>query len=358
MRKDLSFWKNKKVFITGHTGFKGAWLSIFLKKLEVNLYGYSLKEEKNSLFNKARVTKLYDISEIGNIKDFNKLKKTLNKTDPEIIFHLAAQPLVVESYRDPKNTFETNIMGTVNLLEISRSLKKLKVIVIVTTDKVYKILKSNPEYNEKDNLGASDPYATSKACVEFVTESYHKSFYINKKNLNVVTVRAGNVIGGGDYSANRIVPDYLRSYNNKKKLKIRNPNTIRPWQHLLEPLYGYIVLAEKIFANKQKKYCTSWNFGPARKTNVTVISFAKILKLEMKSKSKLITNKKKDNKEKKNLDLNSKKANKELGWKSFLTINDTLKLTAEWYLAHSQKKNMYNFTCKQIERFLKIKNDL
>ena len=356
MHKDLSFWKNKKVFITGHTGFKGSWLSIFLKKLEVNLYGYSLKEEKNSLFNKARVSKLYDVSEIGNIKDFNKLKKTLNKTDPEIIFHLAAQPLVVESYRDPKNTFETNIMGTVNLLEISRSLKKLKVIVIVTTDKVYKILKSNPEYNEKDNLGASDPYATSKACVEFVTESYHKSFYINKKNLNVVTVRAGNVIGGGDYSANRIVPDYLRSYNNKKKLKIRNPNSVRPWQHVLEPLYGYILLAQNIYNKKiNTKKFESWNFGPPLKSFITVKKLIEKFQSLNYLKNKVLIKFAKENKkliETNVLKINSKKSFKKLKWRPIFTIDETISEIINWNRIAQNKKNYLDTCYKQIENFL------
>ena len=357
MHKDLSFWKNKKVFITGHTGFKGSWLSIFLKKLGVKLYGYSLKKKKNSLFTKARVSKLYDISETGNIKDFDKLKKTLKKIEPEIIFHLVAQPLVVESYREPKNTFETNIMGTVNLLEIARSLKKLKVIVIVTTDKVYKILKTNPEYNEKDNLGASDPYATSKACVEFVTESYHKSFYVNKKNLNVVTVRAGNVIGGGDYSVNRIVPDYLRSYNNKTKLKIRNPNSVRPWQHVLEPLYGYILLAQNIYNKKNNiKEFESWNFGPTLKSFISVKKLIKKFQNLNYSKNKVLIKFDKKNKkliETNVLKIDSKKSFKKIKWKPIFTIDETVSEIINWNKIIQKKKNYLDTCYKQIENFLK-----
>ena len=349
------FWKNKKVLITGHTGFKGGWLSIWMNNLEAKVTGYSINPiTKKNFFDATNIKKIFVKDYRKNIQDYKSLEECIKKTKPQIIFHLAAQPQVLESFENPLDTVSTNVIGTSNLLEISRKYKFIKSIVIITTDKVYQNDEKKVKFLKTDKLGGDDLYSASKACADIISLSYLKSFYKNS-NCGIATARAGNCIGGGDWTKYRILTDATEAFLTNKKLKIRNPNTIRPWQHLLEPLYGYIVLAEKIFANKQKKYCTSWNFGPARKTNVTVISFAKILKSEMKSKSKLIINKKKDNKEKKNLDLNSKKANKELGWKSFLTINDTLKLTAEWYLAHSQKQNMYNFTCKQIERFLKIK---
>ena len=352
------FWKNKKVLITGHTGFKGGWLSIWMNNLGSKVIGYSINPiTKKNFFDSTKIKKIFFKDYKNNIKNYKNLEKCIKKTRPEIIFHLAAQPQVLESFENPLDTVATNVIGTSNLLEIARKYKFIKSIVIITTDKVYQNDEKKVKFSETDKLGGDDLYSASKACADIISLSYLKSFFKNS-GCGVATARAGNCIGGGDWTKHRILTDATEAFVKNKNLKIRNPNTIRPWQHVLEPLYGYIILAEKIFANKKKKYCKSWNFGPARKTNVTVIGFAKILKLKMKSKSKLIISKKIDNREKKNLDLNSKKANKELGWKSFLTINDTLKLTAEWYLANYQKKNMFNFTCKQIENFLKIKNDL
>jgi CDP-glucose 4,6-dehydratase len=352
------FWKNKRVLITGHTGFKGGWLSVWMNILGAKISGYSIDPitEKN-FFNSTNIKKIFVKDYRKNIQDYKSLEECIKKTKPEIVFHLAAQPQVLESFENPLETVNTNVVGTLNLLEIIRKYKFVKSVVIITTDKVYQNNNKKIKFSENDHLGGDDLYSASKACADIISLSYFKSFY-KKSNCGIATARAGNCIGGGDWTKFRILTDAAEAFLKNKKLNIRNPNTIRPWQHLLEPLFGYIILAEKIFGNQQKKYCSSWNFGPARKTNVKVISFAKILRLQMKSKSKLVLSKKIDNKEKKNLDLDSKKANKELGWKSFLTIDDTLKLTAEWYMANHQKKNMYKFTCRQIEEFLKLKNDL
>ena len=352
----LKFYKNKKVFITGHTGFKGLWLTSTLLTLGAKITGYSLKD--NKILNYKKYSDYQKVNNIfADILDFKKLEKTLTKFKPQIIFHLAAQPQVLESFENPLDTVATNVMGTSNLLEISRKYKFIKSIIIITTDKVYQNNDRKIKFSETDHLGGDDLYSASKACADITSLSYFKSFFKNS-NCGIATARAGNCIGGGDWTKHRILTDATEAFLKNKNLLIRNPNTTRPWQHLLEPLLGYIILAEKIFGNKNKKYCTSWNFGPARKTNVKVVSFAKILKSKMKSTSKLILNKKIDKREKKNLDLNSNKANKELNWKSFLSISDTLKLTAEWYLANHQKQDMYNFTCKQIQKFLTIKNDL
>ncbi len=226
--------------------------------------------------------------------------------------------------------------------------------MIVTTDKVYKNNEKKVKFSENDHLGGDDLYSSSKACADIITHSYFKSFLENS-TCGIATARAGNCIGGGDWTKFRILTDASEAFLKNKNLYIRSPNSTRPWQHVLESLYGYIILAEKIFGNKQKKYCTSWNFGPSRKKNLNVISFAKIFKSKMKSKSKLILRNKIDKREKKNLDLDSRKANKELLWKSFLSINDTLKLTADWYLAEFKKQDMYKFTRLQIEEFLKLK---
>ena len=352
------FWKNKRVLITGHTGFKGGWLSVWMKILGAKISGYSLNPlTKKNFFESTKIKKIFIKDFRKNIKDYKKLEECIIKTKPEIIFHLAAQPQVLESFANPLDTIVTNVIGTSNLLEIIKKYKFIKSVVIITTDKVYQNNENKIKFSENDHLGGDDLYSASKACADIISQSYYKSFFKNS-GCGIATARAGNCIGGGDWTKFRILTDATEAFLENKKLNIRSPYSTRPWQHLLEPLYGYIILAQKIFGNQNKKYSSSWNFGPARQTNIKVIDFAKILKLKMKSKSKLILNKKIDKREKQNLDLDSRKANKELGWKSFLTINDTLKFTAEWYIANSKKKNMYKFTCNQIEQFLKLKNDL
>tara|TARA_B100001248_G_scaffold143628_1_gene107856 strand:- start:2318 stop:3391 length:1074 start_codon:yes stop_codon:yes gene_type:complete len=352
------FWKNKRVLITGHTGFKGGWLSIWMKILGAKISGYSLNPlTKKNFFKSTKIKKIFIKDFRKNIKDYKKLEECIVKTKPEIIFHLAAQPQVLESFAKPLDTIFTNVIGTSNLLEIIKKHKFIKSVIIITTDKVYQNNEKKIKFSENDHLGGDDLYSASKACADIISQSYYKSFFKNS-GCGVATARAGNCIGGGDWTKFRILTDATEAFLENKKLYIRSPYSTRPWQHLLEPLYGYIILAQKIFGNRNKKYSSSWNFGPARQTNIKVIDFAQILRTKMNSKSKLILNKKIDKREKQNLDLDSRKANKELGWKSFLTINDTLKFTAEWYIANSKKKNMYDFTCNQIEQFLKLRNDL
>ena len=211
MRFDKRFWKNKKVFITGHTGFKGTWLSIILNLLGAKIYGYSLKPRKKSLFNQTNINKSLNSSTIADIRNFSLLKKKIHQFKPDVIFHLAAQPLVLESYKNPKNTYETNIIGTVNLLETIKKINSVKSVVIITTDKVYKINKKNVKYGELAELGGNDPYSASKASVELIVNSYIKSFFNdNKKKTVISTARSGNVIGGGDYSENRLMPDIIQ----------------------------------------------------------------------------------------------------------------------------------------------------
>ena len=349
------FWKNKKVLITGHTGFKGGWLSVWIKMLGAKVSGYSINPvTKKNFFSSVKLKKIFFRDYRKNIQNFKNFEDCIKKTKPQIIFHLAAQPQVLESFKNPLDTILTNVVGTANLLEIIKKYKFIKSIVIVTTDKVYKNNEKKIKFSENDHLGGDDLYSSSKACADIITHSYFKSF-LEDSNCGIATARAGNCIGGGDWTKFRILTDASEAFLKNKNLYIRNPNSTRPWQHVLESLYGYIILAEKIFGNKQKKYCTSWNFGPSRKKNLKVISFAKIFKSKMNSKSKLILRKKIDKREKKNLDLDSRKANKELLWKSFLSINDTLKLTAEWYLAEFKKQDMYKFTRLQIGEFLKLK---
>ena len=329
INKFRKFWNKKKVFITGHTGFKGSWLCIILGYLNSNIDGYALKPEKNSLFNKAQINKILASNIYSDINNITELKKKLKKSKPQIVFHLAAQPLVIESYKDPLKTFSTNIIGTLNLLESIRAIKSIKSVVIITTDKVYKINKKNISYKEFDQLGGFDPYSASKVGSEIVVDSYIKSFFKNTFLQNKIsTARAGNVIGGGDFSKNRLLPDVIKAINNKKKLTIRNPNYIRPWQHVLDPLMGYLVLAEKQYKNKINNFEHSWNFGPNKGNFKKVIDVVKYIKKKKYFDYRI----KKNNKFKETciLKLNSFKANNKLKWFCKWNLTETLDRTIEW----------------------------
>jgi len=346
MKFDKRFWKNKKVFITGHTGFKGTWLSIILSLLGAKISGYSLKPRKKSLFNQANIKKSLNSSTIADIRNFSLLKKKIYQFKPDVIFHLAAQPLVLQSYKDPKNTYETNIIGTVNLLEAIKKIKSIKSVVIITTDKVYKINKKNIKYSELAELGGNDPYSASKASVELIVNSYIKSFFNdNKKNTVISTARSGNVIGGGDYSENRLLPDIIQSIELKKKLTIRNPKSIRPWQHVIEPLIGYLILAEKQFKKILPRNEMNWNFGPNNSSFKKVIEIVKIVKKMINFDYTIKENKKL--KETDILKLNSSKANKKLNWTSSISLKDTLKLTIEWNFKVNKKKIEAKEVCEK-----------
>ena len=323
------FWSKKKVFITGHTGFKGSWLCIMLNNLGSKIYGYALKPEKNSLFNKSKIIKSLASNNYSDINSITKLKKILKQIKPEIIFHLAAQPLVLESYKEPLKTFSTNIIGTLNLLESIRTIKSIKSVVIITTDKVYKINKKNKEYKELDQLGGFDPYSASKVGAEIVVDSYIKSFFKNTfLQKKISTVRAGNVVGGGDFSKNRLVPDIIKAINNKQKLIIRNPNHVRPWQHVLDPLMGYLILAEKQYKNQINDFEHYWNFGPNKGNFKKVIDVVKYIK--KKEGLNYILKKTNILKETGVLKLNSLKAKKKLKWLCKWDLIETLDKTIEW----------------------------
>ena len=348
------FWKKKKVLITGHTGFKGSWLSIILNLLNSQIYGYSLAPEKNSLFIKSKIKNYLTKNSYGDINNLGKLEKFIKKIKPEIIFHMAAQPLVLDSYKDPLNTFSTNVLGTVNLLEIIKKTNSIKSVVIVTTDKVYKIDNKNKAYSETDELGGYDPYSSSKVCAEIVVNSYVQSFFSETKLKNkVATARAGNVIGGGDFAKNRLVPDILNAINNKKKLIIRNPMQIRPWQHVLDPLMGYLLLAQKQYNGKVRSLNNSWNFGPDKRNFKKVIEIVKFIKKKTKLEYKIKKNKK--YKETEILKLNSFKTKKILGWFTKLSINEALNKTIEWNNLVIKGKSVKNVCENQFLAFIKKK---
>lgn len=330
IRKLKKFWFKKNVLITGHTGFKGTWLSIILTYLNSRVNGYSLKPKKNSLFNKSMILQKLKSNTYGDINNLTNLKKKIRDCRPEIIFHLAAQPLVIESYKDPIKTLNTNIIGTANLLESIRNIKSIKSVVIITTDKVYKIKKNNKLYKELDQLGGFDPYSASKVGTEIVVESYIKSFFKNSNLKNrISTVRAGNVIGGGDFSTNRLFPDIISVINNKKKLKIRNPNHIRPWQHVLDPLMGYLILAKKQCINKVDNKEHAWNFGPNKSNFKKVIDIVKFIK-RLQKLEYILTKNNINYKETEILKLNSLKAKKKLNWTSKWNLTESIIKTLEW----------------------------
>ena len=347
-----NFWKNKNVFITGHTGFKGSWLSIFLKFLGAKVTGYSLKpENKPNLFEMAKIGSLIDKSIISDIRDYKKLYQCIKKSKATILFHLAAQPLVRYSYLEPKETYDTNFSGSLNILEIVRKLKTVKTSIIITTDKVYDN-KKNKIFKETDLLGGYDPYSNSKVCVEFLFDTYLHSFFEKQTQKKLATVRAGNVIGGGDYSEDRLIPDIFRFYKKQKDIILRNPKSTRPWQHVLEPLGGYLLLAEKLHLNKLKSNYYSWNFGPNLPSCETVSYIAKYFAKRLKMKINYLKKSKNVFKpETSFLRLSNYKARKVLKWKPKWNLNYSLEKILEWNIKIN-KKNAQKLCFEQIKEYL------
>ena len=349
MAKNTNFWKNKNVFVTGHTGFKGSWLSIWLEYMGANVTGYSLKPKSSScLFYKSdignRITSIY-----GDILNYKKLFKSIDHAKPEIFFHLAAQPLVSIGYKNPLKTFNTNIIGTVNVLEILKQSESIKSIIVVTSDKVYKNTNNFKGYNENNTIGGFDPYSSSKSCCELISETYRKSFFV-KKNIGLATARAGNVIGGGDYSKDRLIPDIIKSIRKKKNLQIRDKNNIRPWQFVLEALCGYLVLAQSL--HKNIGLSDSWNFGPkstdCKKVEWIVKKFRKKFDFQF---SYLAEN---SMHETKLLKLDISKSKRKLNWQPIISINKAVNYTSEWYEKKLKGSNEYEISLEQIKSYKKI----
>ncbi len=350
----LKSYKNLRVLITGSTGFKGAWLSFWLNEIGAKVIGVALKPEKNSVLFKSlkldeKIQQYY-----LDITNFNKLNEIIKKKRPDIIFHLAAQSIVSNSFKDPLNTFKTNILGSANVLESFR-INKIPNLVYITSDKCYLNLDKKKNYKETDILGGIDNYSSSKASAEIIFSSYFNSYFIKEKNLSLVSARAGNVVGGGDMKDNRIVPDIIKSLINKKRLILRNPKATRPWQHVLEPLSGYLLVGHKLINNELKNdILPSWNFGPKTKNCKNVEFITRIILRNWKKRNlKFSINDKKNYHESKFLSLNIGKAKKELNWEPRLNLLETFKLTVDWYKSYFENKNIEQFTSKQIEFFLK-----
>jgi CDP-glucose 4,6-dehydratase len=349
-----NFYKNKKVLITGHTGFKGSWLTLWLHLLGAKVVGMSLYElKKPNHFNLIKIKKKI-ISIKADVSNFDAFKKVIKKYKPEIIFHLAAQPLVIDSYSKPYNTFKYNSFGTLNLLEILKENLFVKSAVFITSDKTYKNIQKKILYKEEDELKGTDPYSASKSAADIIINSYSKSF--PKTPCQIGIARAGNVIGGGDWGKNRIIPDIINCWSNNKTAIIRNPDSTRPWQHVLEPIYGYLILGKLLY--KKKIYSgEAFNFGPNYRTDITVKKLVlRLSKLWPKAVVKVIKKKPKY-KEDKFLKLNSKKAKKKLNWSTLLTFEKLCALTFEWYFNWSKnkyKKNYFQISSKQILEYSKI----
>lgn len=342
--------------MTGHTGFKGGWLSLWLYKNKSQVYGYSLRPpSKKNFYNIVNVKKILSAEKIANVTNYSLLRGFIEENKIEIIFHLAAQPLVRKSYREPFETIKSNTFGTASVLECIRVCDSVKSAIIVTTDKVYKNSKVKNYFKETDILGGREVYCSSKAAAELLVESYSDSFFgvNNKKTKSVATVRAGNVIGGGDWAEDRLIPDCIKSFFKNKSIYIRNPSFTRPWQHVLEPLGGYILLAEKLYTDKNKPKFSAWNFGPKKSEHASVKKVLDLLMKFWKKKVKVSfnNNDKVSLYETKDLFLNSSKAKKLLKWTPKWNLTNSLQKTSDWYLAEDSSNDMYKFSMKQIDEY-------
>ena len=348
IRDIRNFYKNKKVIITGHTGFKGSWLSYILDDLGSKVMGYSLAPKTSpSLFSCIQFSKNFR-SVLGDIRDESNFSSLVHKFKPDIIFHLAAQPIVISSYENPRDTFDTNFTGTLNLLESIRELKNNCSLIIITSDKVYENNGEKISFKEEDKLGGNDPYSASKSACEILAHSYSQSFFL-ETNIKLATVRAGNVIGGGDWADYRLVPDIIKSNYERKKLLIRNPLHVRPWQHVLEPLFGYIELSINLTQNPLK-YSGSWNFGPM---DNQVKSVSELIQEIAKNDFKLnISFEKNEFKESKFLSLDISKSLKNLIWKPKWDFEKTILRTINWYKEFYKGKEVNKLIKSDINNYL------
>lgn len=344
----LEFYKNKKVLVTGHTGFKGSWLSIWLNMLGAEVIGIALDPitEKDNFVLSGISTHIRDYR--ADIRNLDKIKEIIAQEKPEILFHLAAQPIVLDSYQNPVYTYETNVMGTVNLLEGFRLSDSLKTGVFITTDKCYENIEKDYSYVESDPIGGHDPYSSSKGAAELVISSYRRSFFTNTEK-KIASVRAGNVIGGGDWSPYRIIVDIVKAIENKKIIEVRSPNSVRPWQHVLEPLGGYLMLAARMHV--EQKFDEAWNFGPEFNNIVTVKELLKeVINYYGQGEWKDVSDKAKLH-EATLLSLNINKAKTQLNWHPKLDIKETVKYTVDWYKNY-KTENVMNLCKRQIENYM------
>lgn len=349
------FWKNKRVLLTGHTGFKGSWLSLWLQYLETNLVGYALAAPTNpSLFEVAEVSKNMQ-SITGDVRDLAHLNKVFKTFQPEIVIHMAAQSLVRHSYNNPVETYSTNVMGTVNVLEAARNVSSVKAIVNVTSDKCYENKEWHWGYRENESMGGFDPYSNSKGCAELVTSAYRSSFFnpndYGLHGVALASARAGNVIGGGDWAADRLIPDIFKSIIAGQPVRLRNPSAIRPWQHVLEPLNGYLTLAQALHQNGVK-YSEAWNFGPKDQDMLTVENVTQqiISSWDSNASYEIVTETNAPH-EAILLKLDCSKAHNQLKWQPKWDAKKTIHKICDWHKAHQNNQNMGNYCLQEIKEF-------
>lgn len=341
------FYAGKKIFVTGNTGFKGTWLSNLLTVLGADICGYA--DRKSRIYEQSQMeNKIKTV--YGDVRDYEKLDRSLAEFKPDMVLHMAAQPLVLDGYRDPKNTFDINIMGTVNLFTALMHCDNLGSVVNVTTDKVYLNLETGRAYREEDTLGGKDPYSASKSCSEMITASFRNSF---KNNFGVATARAGNVIGGGDFSADRIIPDCVRAAKQQREIILRNPGSVRPWQHVLEPLTGYLLLLQKLYDKSTK--ASAFNFGPDREDCISVGELTSLFceawgdGLQWKKEG---PDRAGQGRESGLLLLDAGKAKRVLEWKPVWSVKEAVLKTVEWYKEAVAPEDVLKLICRQTQEYL------
>jgi CDP-glucose 4,6-dehydratase len=350
-----SFWKGKKVFVTGHTGFKGSWLSLCLQDMGAVVKGYALEPNTiPSLFTEAKVGQNMD-SEIGDIRDLNHITASMVSFNPEVLIHMAAQPLVRLSYHEPVLTYATNVMGTVNVLEAARKCNNLKAIVSVTTDKCYENKEWEWGYRENEPMGGHDPYSSSKGCAELVTAAYRKSFFNDTNSPFLATARAGNVIGGGDWSDDRLIPDILKAFEINEPVIVRNPMATRPWQHVLEPLSGYLVLAQHLYEDGSD-YAEGWNFGPKDEDCKPVSWILDKMVAKWGKGASWELDKNNNPHEAGYLKLDCSKAAMQLSWRPKWNLEDTLESIINWHQHFISGKNIQELCLLEIAKYQKDQN--
>ena len=350
-----SFWNGKRVFLTGHTGFKGGWLSVWLVSMGAKVTGYALTPNTTpNFFDIAMVSDDLEQSHIADIRDLEKLQKAMADARPEIVIHMAAQALVRYSYANPVETYASNVMGTVHVLESIRRLDCVRAAVIVTTDKCYENKEWAWGYRENEPMGGHDPYSNSKGCAELVTAAYRQSYFSQEKydehRVAVASARAGNVIGGGDWSEDRLIPDAIKAFEAKEPLMIRNPMATRPWQHVLEPLSGYLVLAQALY-QEGAKFGGGWNFGPRDNDARSVKEVINLLIKNWGSGASWIQDKKEQPHEAHSLKLDCSKARQYLNWVPRWSLEQAIEKTTQWQLAHQQQSNMREMNLIQISDY-------
>jgi CDP-glucose 4,6-dehydratase len=342
-----NIYEGKRVLVTGHTGFKGGWLALWLKALGAQVAGYSLPPNTNPSFFEVLKIDSKIKSVFGDILDACALERVFDEVRPQIVFHLAAQPLVRLSYSEPVLTYRTNVIGTLNMLEAARKCGGVKAFVNITTDKCYENKETRRGYKETDPMGGYDMYSSSKGCSEILSSSYRRSFL--KNGYALATARAGNVIGGGDWALDRLVPDCIKSINEGRAIEIRNPLAIRPWQHVLEPLSGYLLLGQKLL-EEGDKFAEGFNFGPEKKSVHSVSEVAKDI-VKYYGRGEISVHKRDDLHEAGLLMLNINKAKKRLGWRPCWNTKKTIENTAKWYKAFYEGKNVEDLTFAQIKEY-------